>query len=194
MPTNGPFGPTAPAEGPWLDVALDAVVIIVVANGLRLGRRWAWVLSVVWAILNVLVAVLYLALSPLDPVDLPIDWGDTDVFLATSVLWLAFLVYLLATRSSFVVATGAGSSASGGSSSRTLPSADDARRSSGPYGGGSLSWMATWEGMEYFRTSVGLVPYQKHVGVAIVLADPLGHRSTARRASRSSSRRPSATP
>jgi phosphatidylglycerol lysyltransferase len=173
VPTDGPFGPTAPAEGPWLDVALDTVVIIVVANGLRLGRRWAWVLSVVWAILNVLVAVLYLALSPLDPADLPIDWGDTDVFLATSVLWLAFLVYLLATRKAFS-SHRRRQLGVGRKQQQDLPSADDARALIRTEGGGSLSWMATWDGMEYFRTSTGLVPYQKHVGVAIVLADPLG--------------------
>ncbi|WP_138946364.1 bifunctional lysylphosphatidylglycerol flippase/synthetase MprF [Plantibacter sp. M259] len=173
VPTNGPFGPTAPAEGPWLDVAIDTVVIILVANGLRLGRRWAWVLSVVWAILNVLVAVLYLALSPLDPADLPIDWGDTDVFLATSVLWLAFLVYLLATRSAFS-SHRRRQLGVGRKQQQDLPSSDDARALIRTDGGGSLSWMATWDGMEYFRTSVGLVPYQKHAGVAIVLADPLG--------------------
>ncbi|MBF4511897.1 DUF2156 domain-containing protein [Plantibacter sp. VKM Ac-2885] len=173
VPTNGPFGPTAPAEGPWLDVAIDTVVIIIVANGLRLGRRWAWVLSVVWAILNVLVAVLYLALSPLDPAELPIDWGDTDVFLATSVLWLAFLVYLLATRSAFS-SHRRRQLGVGRKQQQDLPSADDARALIRTDGGGSLSWMATWDGMEYFRTSVGLVPYQKHAGVAIVLADPLG--------------------
>src|SRR4029079_11401035 len=41
-------------------------------------------------------------------------------------------------------------------------------------GGGTLSWMTTWDGNDYARTSNGLVAYQRRSGVAIVLADPLG--------------------
>ncbi|WP_290807454.1 DUF2156 domain-containing protein [Herbiconiux sp.] len=179
VPTDGPFGPTAAADGPWIEVLIDTVVILSVTNGLRLGQRWAWTLSVIWAGVNVTVAVLYVALSQLDPVELPLTWGDADVTVATSVLWLAFLVYLVATRHAFrahrrrplgVVGSGRSEDSAAGA----LPTADDARAIIKAEGGGTLSWMATWEGMEYYRTSRGLVPYQKHAGVAIVLADPLG--------------------
>ncbi len=174
LPTNGPFGPTAAADGPWVEVLIDAAVILLVANGLRLGRRWAWVLTVVWAVVNVLVAVLYIALSVLDPVDLQLDWGDSDVAIATSVLWLAFLVYLVATRRAFASHRRRPLGVPRKREHGELPTADDVRAIIKADGGGTLSWMATWEGMEYFRTTAGLVPYQKHVGVAIVLADPLG--------------------
>ncbi|MET0297537.1 MAG: DUF2156 domain-containing protein, partial [Microbacterium sp.] len=41
-------------------------------------------------------------------------------------------------------------------------------------GGGTLSWMTTWDGNSYARTSSGIVAYQKRAGVALALADPLG--------------------
>ena len=41
-------------------------------------------------------------------------------------------------------------------------------------GGGTLSWMTTWEGNSYARTADGIVAYQRRAGVALVLADPLG--------------------
>jgi len=175
VPTNGPFGPTDPLAGPWIEVLVDSVVILLVTNGLRLGRRWAWVLSVIWAALNSLIAALYLLLTQLDPASIQLDWGDTDVSIATSVLWFAFLVYLVVTHRAFGarrrrllgdVAKRRGAAA--------MPTAADARAIVQEYGGGTLSWMSTWSGMEYLRTSTGLVPYQKHAGVAIVLADPLG--------------------
>ncbi len=179
VPTDGPFGPTVPGDGPWLEVIVDSVIILVVTNGLRLGRRWAWLLSVIWAVVNIVVAMLYLALSAVDPVNLPLGLGDVDVFFATTVLWLGFLLYLLATRGSFNShrrrPLGAGSDQRGG----PVPTAADARAIIKAHGGGSLSWMATWDGMEYFRTTSGLIPYQKHAGVALVLADPLGPESQA---------------
>ena len=48
------------------------------------------------------------------------------------------------------------------------------RRPLRDHGGGTLSWMTTWGGNSYARTSDGIVAYQKRAGVAIVLADPLG--------------------
>ncbi len=174
VPTNGPFGPTAALDGPWIEVLVDSLVILLVANGLRLGRRWAWVLTVVWASLNTVAAAFFVVISQVDRTDAVIDWGDTDVAIATSALWFAFLVYLVATSSAFGShrrhPLGGGTPARGDS----VPTADDARAVIKTDGGGTLSWMSTWEGMDYFRASSGLVPYQKHSGVAIALADPLG--------------------
>jgi phosphatidylglycerol lysyltransferase len=42
FPGRGPFGSVAGLAGPTVDVVLDLVVIAVVANALRLGKRWAW--------------------------------------------------------------------------------------------------------------------------------------------------------
>lgn len=39
VPTDGPFGPTVPASGGFFSVAIQSVVILFIANGLRRGRR-----------------------------------------------------------------------------------------------------------------------------------------------------------
>lgn len=179
VPTNGPFGPTAALDGSWIEVGIDVVVILLVSNGLRLGRRWAWLLSVIWAGLNVLVAGLYVMLAIYYPADAPLEWGDTDVSIATSMLWLLFLAYLVATRSAFGTRRRRQLGVERGSRSPEPATAADARALIETDGGGTLSWMSTWEGMEYFRTSDGLVPYQKHAGVVVALADPLGPREAA---------------
>ncbi len=45
-------------------------------------------------------------------------------------------------------------------------------------GGGTLSWMTTWEGNSYARTTHGIVAFQRRAGVALALADPLGPEPT----------------
>lgn len=177
VPTNGPFGRTAPLDGTWLDVVVDVVVVVVVARGLRHGRRWAWVLATVWAAINVILGVALLVLSRVERTDGAITigsatFGDVDVSIGTSVLWGAFLLYLLATRRAF-----------GARGARALttdrvtapaPRVDEAAALIRQHGAGTLSWMTTWDGMQYLRTPTGIVPFQTHLGVAIVLADPLG--------------------
>ena len=174
IPTNGPFGPTAALDGPWVEVLVDVGVILLVTNGLRLGRRWAWLLTVIWASLNTAVAALYVALSLALPGDVALGWGDVDVAIATSFLWLAFLVYLVAVHRSFSSHRRRPLGVAKKGDVASLPTAETARAAILADGGGTLSWMSTWEGMEYVRTSTGLVPFQKHAGVAVALADPLG--------------------
>lgn len=168
LPTNGPFGPTAPLNGPWLDVAIDTVVVLLVSRGLRLGRRWAWMLTVLWAGVNLLVAVAIIVLFALYPAEVIDVYGDPDVALATSILWALFFVYLLMVRRAFRATRrrriGEGSAVSN----------DDVRALIREEGGGNLSWMATWEGLRYLRTGEGMVAFQHRLGVAIALADPLG--------------------
>lgn len=180
LPTDGPFGPTDAYDGAWLAIAVDAVVIAFVTNGLRLGRRWAWALTVCVASLNILVAILYSLLAGIDPVSNPIGWGAEAVSIERAVLWAAFLLYLVTTRSSF--RSRRRRPLGGHAEEDRQPSAEDAQAVIRAHGGGSLSWMATWEGMEYFRAGSSLVPYQRHLGVAIVLGDPLGPVSDAKRA------------
>lgn len=179
IPTDGPFGPTAALDGPWIQVVVDLAIILLVSYGLRLGRHWAWVLTVVWAALNVALSGFYVVVVIVDPADAQLQWGDTDVAIATSVLWLTYLVYLVTTRRAFRSRRRRplGSRAA---DREHAPTTDDARAIIMRDGGGTLSWMSTWEGIEYFRTTEGLVPYQRHAGVAIVLADPLGPSSAAK--------------
>jgi lysylphosphatidylglycerol synthetase-like protein (DUF2156 family) len=168
LPTSGPFGPTAPLDGPWLDVAIDTVVVLIVSRGLRLGRRWAWILTVLWAGVNLLVAGAIIVLFALYPAEVYDVYGDPDVALATSLLWAFFFVYLIVVRRAFRATRrrriGEGSAVS----------ADEVRSLITSDGGGNLSWMATWDGLRYLRTGGGMVPFQPRLGVAIALADPLG--------------------
>lgn len=170
VPTSGPFGTTAPYEASWEDAAVDVFVIVVVANGLRRGRRWAWVVSVVLASLNVLLLVALLgviALAGIADVEATVD-ADLSVTLATSLLWALALVFLLLVRRAFR----ARRKARVGAASR--PSRDEVREAIRAHGGSTLSWMATWDGNDYGRVGESIVAYQRRAGVALVLADPIG--------------------
>lgn len=76
IPTNGPFGSTQPLSGPWVDVALDTIVIVIVAGGLRRGRRWAWLVSVIWIAFAAALAALVYFLVKGNPLGLDLDTGD----------------------------------------------------------------------------------------------------------------------
>lgn len=50
------------------------------------------------------------------------------------------------------------------------------------HGGGTLSWMTTWQGVRYFVGTDGYLAYRRHAGVAIVLGEPVGSSDWQRRA------------
>ncbi|MDN3495050.1 DUF2156 domain-containing protein [Planococcus sp. APC 4015] len=170
VPTNGPFGPTQPAgDGIW-DVAIDVAIVVFVAQGLRRGRRWAWVISVVLASLNVLLGTTILALVIITTelqVESILD-GETELAIATGFLWLMLLVYLVWVRGAFRARR---RSTIGRA---PAPTVDDVKTMLHADGGGTLSWMTTWEGNTYARTTTGIVAYQRRAGVALALADPVG--------------------
>jgi lysylphosphatidylglycerol synthetase-like protein (DUF2156 family) len=170
VPTDGPFGPTEPASGGFIDFAVDAIVIVVVANGLRRGRRWSWVVAVILAALNVLTALLVLVViivASEAQLEATID-GETELALASGAMWLLMLVYLILVRRAFRARR---RSTLG---RQPAPEVDDVKRMLHADGGGTLSWMTTWEGNSYARTADGIVCYQRRAGVALALADPLG--------------------
>ncbi|MGL4256586.1 MAG: bifunctional lysylphosphatidylglycerol flippase/synthetase MprF, partial [Microbacterium sp.] len=170
VPTDGPFGHTDAADGSFLDVAIDVAVIAALATGLRRGRRWAWIWTIVLAAVNVLtgvllvVAVVVLGASAVDA-----QVGDHNVALAQSAMWLLLLVYLVWVRRAFRARR---SSTIGVA---PAPSVADVKAALRADGGGTLSWMTTWDGNDYARTAAGgIVAYQRRAGVALALADPLG--------------------
>lgn len=170
VPTNGPFGPTDPSGASIWDVVIDIVIVVLVASGLRRGRRWAWVVSLVLAILNVITGAL-IVLDLASP-----DWelgvillgGDPPLSLANAALWLLMLVYLIGVRRAFRARRRASLGA------QPVPTVDDVREEIRNYGGGTLSWMTTWEPNVYARMDTGIMAYQRRAGVALALADPLG--------------------
>ena len=168
VPTDGPFGHTDATDGSIIDIAIDAVIILIIANGLRRGRRWAWVLGIILGSFNVLSGVLFVTLLFIPGATIETGVGDVSVAIAQSAIWLVLLVYLIWVRGAFRARRKA---TIGIGDEPTLDEVKDMLRS---HGGGTLSWMTTWGGNSYARTSRGIVAYQKRAGVAIVLADPLG--------------------
>lgn len=173
-PTTGPFGSSEPVSGSWVDVAVNTVVVLVVANGIRRGRRWAWVLLVAYGILNalllVLVALLIVAIGT-GSVEGAVD-VDLTVTLASSATWTIALVYLVLVRAAFRARPKAALG------DAPAPTVDDVKAELRASGGGTLSWMTTWDGMAYARFGRGIVAFQRRSGVALVLGDPLGPDET----------------
>jgi len=170
LPTDGPFGPTEPASGGFIDLAIDLVVILVLVNGLRRGRRWTWVLALLLGILNIVTAALVLTLiTVFSQAQVDVRWdGETELALANGFLWLIMLVYLIWVRRAFHARR---KSKLG---MQPSPTADDMKHELRTHGGGTLSWMTTWDGNSYARVPGGIVPYQRRNGVALALADPIG--------------------
>ena len=174
VPTDGPFGPTEPVSGGFVDFAIDTVVILIIANGLRRGRRWAWVLGVMLAVFNVLTAaviVTAITVASEAQVESAID-GETELAIASGVMWLLMLIYLIWVRGAFRARR---RSAIGRLPS---PTVEDVKAMLRADGGGTLSWMTTWDGNSYARTDDGIVAEQRRAGVALALADPLGPESS----------------
>lgn len=170
LPTDGPFGPTEPASGGFIDLAIDVVVILVLVNGLRRGRRWTWVLALLLGIFNVLVAALVLTLiTVFSQAQVDFRWdGETELSLANGFLWLIMLVYLIWVRRAF------GARRKTKLGIQPSPTAEDMKKQLRTHGGGTLSWMTTWDGNSYARVTGGIVAYQRRNGVALALADPIG--------------------
>lgn len=170
LPTNGPFGATEPLSSSLWSTAVDVVVVLLIANGLRRARRWAWVVAVVLLSINTLLAALIAALLVLEVrlgIDPDLD-GVTALDIGTGVLSVLMLVYLIVVRRAF--ARRRRTTLSGAES----PTSEDAASLLRAHGGGTLSWMTTWEGNDYLRTATGIVAFQKHADTVIALADPIG--------------------
>jgi phosphatidylglycerol lysyltransferase len=170
VPTNGMFGPTTPGDDTVWDVVIEIAIILLIANGLRRGRRWAWVVGVIIGAVNlatgILVVVLILATSPAEAESLLT--GQNELALASAVLWSALLVYLVLVRGAFRARR------KGHLGTQPAPSVDDVRTALKTHGGGTLSWMSTWDGNSYARVGDSIITYQNRAGVALVLADPIG--------------------
>lgn len=170
VPTNGPFGPTEPASGGFIDLAIDLVVIAVLTSGLRRGRRWAWIVALLLGAFNVLLAALIVALITItSQAEVDLRWdGETELALANGFLWLLVMVFLVTVRGAFRARRRSTLGAS------PVPDVDAVKDALRAHGGGTLSWMATWEGNAYARVAGGVVAYQRRNGVALALADPIG--------------------
>jgi lysylphosphatidylglycerol synthetase-like protein (DUF2156 family) len=167
-PAEGPLGSSGGGESSGWGLAVNLAVVLLLLDGLRKGRRWAWWGAVGLGTVNVVVVVLALALH-----EVAQTRGSAPLLVAAGALWLAEVVVLGVARRAFRAPsrrrlhrrmTGEGTDG------------ELVRELLGRYGGGNLSWMATWPDNSWFRTRDGetVVAYQRHAGVAVGLGDPVG--------------------
>jgi lysylphosphatidylglycerol synthetase-like protein (DUF2156 family) len=173
-PMTGPFGSSTATSGSWVDVAVNTIVVLVVATALRRGRRWAWVVVVAYCALNLALVVLIVgvvSISGAPGVETTVD-ADVSSVLASSALWIVASVYFVLVRAAFRAHPRAALG------DAPVPTVEDVKRELRASGGGTLSWMTTWDDMSYARFGRGVVAYQRRSGVALALGDPLGSVET----------------
>lgn len=180
-PGESPLGQTSGQVGSFLDAAITLVVLAILGNGLRRGRRVAWRWTVGIAALTVALVVLGAGAVG---VALVFDLDDSDLdgvplFVADGALWGAELAVLIVGRRAFRVPSrrkirkmNSKSAAAGPASALTLLER---------HGGSSVSWMTTWPENLYFvrEDGEGYLAYRRHAGVAVALGDPIGPAGSA---------------
>ncbi|WP_433803122.1 bifunctional lysylphosphatidylglycerol flippase/synthetase MprF [Actinomycetospora sp. CA-084318] len=177
VPVVGPLGNTA-SDSTVAETAVSVVIALLLADGLRRGRRLAWVLGLVVGVFYLLLGLLVIgvvayahATGQMDQVELV----GLAVFVPNAVLWSALTVWLVAGRRAFGVPSRR--------RRRTDPSSGSSSSTDGPelaqaalhnHGGPTISWMTTWPENRYLPTGDGgVVAYRVHAGVAVALGDPI---------------------
>ncbi|HWM04095.1 MAG TPA: DUF2156 domain-containing protein [Actinophytocola sp.] len=175
-PSDGPLGSTVGQSGSMVELAIVLVVVALLVNGLRKGRRVAWRWAVALSGLYVAFGValaLFAFVTAVLGVDLTV--GRLPFIIAEGALWTAVLAVLVLGSGAFRVpsrrhrkrATGTGD----------VPAATELLER---HGGSTLSWMTTWPDNAHFFTSDGesFIAYRRHAGMAIALGDPVGPPGT----------------
>lgn len=167
VPGEGPFGPTAAHEASGWSTAISVIVAGALAEQLRRGRRWAWWLTLLYALVVVAATVTVVILVITTNFE-----SIGAVTVGTSLLWAGEAVLLLAGRSAFTVARRRQVAGTVASPGEVVDSVRDLVRR---HGGSTMSWMMTWDGMNYFFTpdGGGVIGYRRHAGMVIALADPI---------------------
>lgn len=171
-PGTGPLGSSEGRADSVPELAVILVVIVLMINGLRRGKRVAWRWAVGLSSLIVAVGVLIgvvVVIAEAFGLDYLIE--DGPFMIADSMLWLAELVLLIAARGAFRVP-------SRRRQRRTLGTGDveGATALLESNGGGTWAWMTTWPENFHFFAPDGrsFIAYRRHAGVAIALGDPVG--------------------
>lgn len=168
FPGRGPFGETTGLIRSTADVAIDLVIIALVANALRNGKRWAWWATVVYGVFNALAGVLVL-------IGILVGGQVTGapIALGGGLLWFGELGLLLLNRRAFRVPWRR--RVPGGVAATEGDSMQRARALLTEVGGSTMSWMTLWPEMRYsfMADGRGYVGYERHAGVALALADPV---------------------
>ncbi|WP_326836214.1 DUF2156 domain-containing protein [Amycolatopsis rhabdoformis] len=174
-PGTSPLGSTAGQADSVPELAIVLVVIALMINGLRRGKRaaWRWAVGLASLIvaLGVVIAVVVLVAEVFG---LAYTIENASFLVADAVLWGAMLTLLIAARGAFRVP-------SRRKRRRALGSrdVDGATELLQRHGGGTLSWMTVWpENFHFFGPDgESYLAYRRHAGVAIALGDPIGPES-----------------
>jgi lysylphosphatidylglycerol synthetase-like protein (DUF2156 family) len=141
--------------------------VLLIADQLRRGRRWAWWVTVIYGVLYVLLVIFVLIAVITSNFK-----GQGAVTVGTGLLWLVELGLLFGGRYAFNVPFRSRQAMAGMGGSN--PS-EQVRTLLKKYGGSTMSWMITWENNQYAFTKdgEGVIGYQRPAGTVIALADPV---------------------
>ncbi|MFC5139157.1 bifunctional lysylphosphatidylglycerol flippase/synthetase MprF [Actinomycetospora rhizophila] len=172
VPVAGPLGDTASDSTP-VETLVSVVISLLLAAGLRRGRRLAWLAGLVLGGFYLLVGLFVIGVviwaqltGQMDQVELV----GLAVFVPNAVLWSALLVWLVAGRHAFAVPSRRRLRRRGGGAATGPEVARDALHR---HGGSTLSWMTTWPENRYLEHADGVTAYRVHAGVAVALGDPI---------------------
>lgn len=167
FPGSGPFGPTSAHQASAWSTVFSVVVAGVLGEFLRRGRRWAWRLSLFYAIFAAVLTLVVLILVVVD------DFESIGAVTAgTGLLWAGEAVLLIAGRSAFTVPWRRRVNGARGSGGDVI---EDVKSLIRQHGGSTMSWMISWDGMHYYfgAEKNGVIGYRRHAGTIIALADPV---------------------
>ena len=170
IPSDGPLGPTEADDVSLAGMLLSVLVAAVTAELLRRGYRAAWAVALAYAVLTTLSTFVITGLV------VAADFESIGaVTLGTGLLWAGEAILLIAGRNAFGVRLRRRVT---GSTVHPDDVVNRVRALIRRYGGSTMSWMITWQPMNYFfgpggDDSAGVVGYRMHVGTVIGLADPV---------------------
>ena len=174
LPSDGPLGPTEADDVSLAGMLLSVLIAAATAELLRRGYRLAWGVALAYAVVTATATLVVTALV------VAADFESLGaVTLGTGLLWIGEAVLLVVGRGAFGVRIRQRVTGSGVHSDEVV---DRVRELIRRHGGSTMSWMITWQPMNYFFGSSrddaigepdGVVGYRMHVGTIIALADPV---------------------
>ncbi len=170
IPSEGPLGPTEADDVSLVSMLASVVVAAVTAELLRRGYRIAWGVALAYALFTTVSTLVVTVLV------VAADFESLGaVTLGTGLLWAGEAVLLITGRNAFGVRLRRRVT---GSTVHPADVVNRVRTLIRRYGGSTMSWMITWQPMNYFfgpggDDSAGVIGYRLHVGTAIALADPV---------------------
>ncbi|AWH93472.1 bifunctional lysylphosphatidylglycerol flippase/synthetase MprF [Dietzia lutea] len=174
LPSDGPLGPTEADDVSLAGMLLSVLIAAATAELLRRGYRLAWGVALAYAVVTAIATLVVTALV------VAADFESLGaVTLGTGLLWIGEAVLLVVGRGAFGVRIRQRVTGSGVHSDEVVERVRELIRR---HGGSTMSWMITWQPMNYFfgggredatGAPDGVVGYRMHVGTIIALADPV---------------------